>query len=104
MEAYAGRNARETTWRVLDAVETIADARGASMSQVSLAWLAAQPGVASVILGSRTAAQLTENLGAVDLELTPAELGSLDDASAPVTADYPYGAPGIDQRSRPIID
>ncbi len=58
MEAYGPRNAQERTWRVIDAVATIADGRGVSMSQVALAWLADRPAVTSVILGARTIAQL----------------------------------------------
>ncbi|MDA4835676.1 aldo/keto reductase, partial [Enterobacter hormaechei] len=51
MEAWEARNADERTWRVLDAVSEVAEAHGVSSSQVSLAWLAAQPAVTSVILG-----------------------------------------------------
>ena len=38
MEAYGRRNPEERTWRVIDAV-VAAEARGASMAQVALAWL-----------------------------------------------------------------
>ena len=38
-------------WDVIDAVSEIADAHGASRSQVALAWVGAQPAVTSVILG-----------------------------------------------------
>ena len=62
VEAYAGRNAEERTWRVLDAVRQVAEERGVSMSAVSLAWLAARPAVTSVILGARTTEQLDDNL------------------------------------------
>src|SRR3954447_5855578 len=50
MEAWEARNADERTWRVVDAVNAIGGAHGASSSQVALAWLGAQPGVTSVIL------------------------------------------------------
>ena len=53
MEAFAARNADERTWRVIDAVAALAEARGVSAAEVSLAWLAAQPAVTSVILGAR---------------------------------------------------
>ncbi|GHD41496.1 aldo/keto reductase [Mycetocola manganoxydans] len=102
MEAWEARNANERTWRVLDAVAEIADAHSASASQVSLAWLGAQPAMTSVILGARTIEQLTDNLGAVDLALSAEELQRLTDASAPELDDYPYGAAGIAQRNRPV--
>lgn len=56
----------------------------------------------SVILGARTVAQLTDNMGAADLSLTPEELQQLTDASAPRVDDYPYGTAGVNQRNREI--
>lgn len=100
VEAYAGRNAAEQTWEVVDAVREIADARGASMAAVALAWLADAPAVTSVILGARTIEQLDDNLTAGDLVLDAAERDRLDKASAPRVADYPYGQAGVDQRGR----
>jgi len=102
VEAYARRNAQQRTWDVIDAVQSIATDRGVSMAQVSLAWLAAQPAVSSVILGARTTEQLTDNLGSASVDLTGPELARLDEASDPQPADYPYGGPGTTQRSRKI--
>jgi aryl-alcohol dehydrogenase-like predicted oxidoreductase len=102
MEAWEARNADERTWRVVDAVKEIAEAHGASSSQVSLAWLGAQPAVTSVILGARTVKQLQDNMGAVDLGLSAEELQRLTDASAPRIDDYPYGTAGVAQRNRKI--
>ncbi|KGM08836.1 aldo/keto reductase [Cellulomonas bogoriensis] len=102
MEAWEARNADERTWRVIDAVGEVAGAHGASMSQVALAWLAAQPAVTSVILGARTVEQLTDNMGAADLELTPDQLDRLTEVSAPRVDDYPYGTAGVQQRHRPV--
>jgi aryl-alcohol dehydrogenase (NADP+) len=102
MEAWEARNADERTWRVVDLVRSIADSRGASASQVALAWLAAQPAVTSVILGARTVEQLNDNLGAVDLVLTPDELATLTNASSPRVDAYPYGTAGVGQRNRTI--
>ena len=102
MEAWEKRNAQERTWRIIDTVTGIADERGASASHVALAWVAAQPAVTSVILGARTQDQLADNLASAGLELTPEELGRLDEVSTPTFGDYPYGTPGIEQRSRRI--
>jgi aryl-alcohol dehydrogenase-like predicted oxidoreductase len=102
MEAYGPRNAHERTWRIIDAVREIAEGRGVPMSQVALAWVADRPAVTSVILGARSVAQLDENLGAADLHLSDKETARLTDASAPLVADYPYGAPGVEQRSRSL--
>jgi aryl-alcohol dehydrogenase-like predicted oxidoreductase len=77
-------------------------AKGANQAQVSLAWLAAQPAVTSVILGARNTDQLADNLGAASVELTPDELERLDEVSAPVVSDYPYGRAAAGQRHRAI--
>ena len=102
MEAWEARNADERTWQVLDAVSAVAEAHGASKSQVALAWLLARPAVTSVILGVRTTGQLADNLGAADLVLDDAELQALTDASTPRVDDYPYGTAGVAQRQRKI--
>ena len=87
---------------MLDTVRGIADERGVSMSAVSLAWLAARPAVTSVILGARTTEQLDDNLTAADLVLDADQMRLLDEASAPLVGDYPYGAAGVRQRARDL--
>jgi aryl-alcohol dehydrogenase-like predicted oxidoreductase len=51
--------------------------------------LLARPVVSSVIFGARTVAQLDENVGAADVQLTSDVLGRLDAVSAPELG-YPY--------------
>lgn len=102
MEAYGPRNQQERTWQILDAVQLIAKARGRSMAQVALAWVAQQPAVTSVILGARTREQLADNLAAASLALTQQEIDALNFASAPELDDYPYGIGGVNQRRRKI--
>ena len=102
MEAYAPRNAKEKTWNVIETVQKIASAHGATAAQVSLAWLAAQPAVTSVILGARTREQLKDNLGAAHVMLTTDDLAELDAVSKPEMDEYPYGPQGIGQRNRKI--
>ncbi|MCW2615487.1 MAG: aldo/keto reductase [Frankiales bacterium] len=100
MEAYDRVSGRARTWDVLEAVQDVAEARGASMAQVALAWVRDRPGVSSVILGARTLGQLEANLAAADVVLTQDETARLDAVSDPRPADYPYGGPAIEQRSR----
>lgn len=101
-EAFEPRNAQERTWRVLDALEATAKARGVSMAEVALGWLVDRPSVTSVILGARTVEQLNENLKAQQTKLTADEVASLDAASTPTITDYPYGGGGTRQRTRPM--
>ncbi|GGI07073.1 aldo/keto reductase [Egicoccus halophilus] len=102
MEAYSRRSALDRTWDTIDVVRAIAEDRGVSMAQVALAWVAQRPMVTSVILGARTTEQLDDNLAAAGLRLDDDEMARLDGVSAPPVADYPYGAPGVAQRSRAL--
>jgi aryl-alcohol dehydrogenase-like predicted oxidoreductase len=102
VEAYDKRSGAERTWAVVEAVQAVAEGRGASMAAVALAWVHDRPAVSSVILGARTTEQLTANLAAVGLHLTPEETAWLDAPSDPAPADYPYGPAGLEQRSRSV--
>jgi aryl-alcohol dehydrogenase-like predicted oxidoreductase len=102
VEAYDRRSTGQRTWDVIDAVGSVASARGVTMAQVALAWLVDRPTVSSVILGARTVEQLQDNLDAAGLHLDGEEVVRLDAASDPAPADYPYGGPGIEQRSRAL--
>jgi len=102
VEAYDVRSRQQRTWDVVEAVQRVAGERGSSMAQVALSWLVDRPSVTSVILGARTTEQLADNLGAAGLHLSPEESAVLDAASDPLPADYPYGGPGQQQRSRPV--
>jgi len=79
---------KERLWRVLDVLRPIAQARGASVAQVALAWLLAQPHVTSVILGAKNREQLLDNLGAAKVTLGTDELKAINEASA-LPGEYP---------------
>ncbi len=101
MEAY-DRRGSERTWRIIDAVDRVAQERGLTMAEVALAWVTNRPAVVSTILGARTTDQLAANLQAAGLEFSDAEEASLDRASDLAPGDYPYGELGLDQRSREL--
>ena len=86
-EAYE-RRAVERNFRVVDAASVIAEAHGASVPQVAIAWLLGVDGVTAPILGARTPAQLDELLGAGELELSAEERARLE-APAPPAPIYP---------------
>jgi aryl-alcohol dehydrogenase-like predicted oxidoreductase len=102
VEAYDRRSASQRTWDVIEAVQEVAGSRGWSMARVALAWLVDRPMMTSVILGARTVEQLEDNLGAAELHLDAQEIARLDAVSDPGAADYPYGGPGVEQRSRAL--
>jgi len=99
MEAY-DRRGTDRTWRVIDAVQKVAEDRGVSMAEIALAWVTDRPAVSATILGARTLGQLETNLRAAGLHLSAAETAALDAASDPHAPDYPYGELGVDQRAR----
>lgn len=65
---------------VLDLIGEIADERGATMAQVSLAWMLCKKSWIVPIPGSRKPERLRENLGAADIELAADEVESIDAA------------------------
>jgi aryl-alcohol dehydrogenase-like predicted oxidoreductase len=69
--------------RVVDAVCTAAEGLGVAPIDVALAWVRDRPGVSSILLGSRTAAQLRGALRAEELTLPPEIRTALDEVSAP---------------------
>lgn len=76
-------------YRIIDALVEVGEAHGVSAAQVALAWLAGRPGVASIIVGAHTEAQLKDNLAAASLVLTADERQRLDDVSLQPLL-YPY--------------
>ncbi|MEU7044116.1 aldo/keto reductase [Streptomyces varsoviensis] len=79
----------ERNLAIADAVKEIAAELGRTPSQVGLAWAMHQPDVTAPIIGARTAAQLEDNLGALDVDFTAAQLARLDELSA-IDLGYPH--------------
>ena len=71
------RYMHERGWAVLDALLAVAEARGATPTQVALAWQLARPSVTAPIASATSVAQVQELLGAAALKLTPEELAAL---------------------------
>jgi aryl-alcohol dehydrogenase-like predicted oxidoreductase len=80
---------QEYLYRVVDALDEVAQETGKSVSQVALNWLFQRPTISTVIVGARNEQQLRENLGSVGWNLTPDQVQRLDAASA-VRPIYPY--------------
>jgi aryl-alcohol dehydrogenase-like predicted oxidoreductase len=69
---------------VVDELTGVAADRGCTPAQVAIAWLLGRRAPELVpILGVRSAEQLADNLGALEVELTESERARLDDAAAP---------------------
>ena len=76
-------------YKIVDAIDVIAEETGKSVSQIALNWLTQRPTVSSVIVGARNEEQLRQNLGAVGWKLTVEQMARLDDASK-TPLPYPY--------------
>ncbi len=88
LEEATHRRAIERNFRVVDEARAIAEAHGATIPQVAIAWLLATEGVTAPIVGARTFEQLEDLLPAADLTLTPEEYDRLA-APAPPPETYP---------------
>ncbi len=65
---------------MLTAMDRIAEETGATLAQIALAWLIAQPGVTAPIASATSVDQLEESMGALTLELTREHIDLLTDA------------------------
>ncbi|HEY5676694.1 MAG TPA: aldo/keto reductase [Myxococcales bacterium] len=81
--------ATEQNWRTLEMVLEVARRHDTSPASVALAWLLGKPEVSSVIVGARTVEQLEDNLRALEVKLSEAEMKELDEVSRPAWG-YPY--------------
>jgi aryl-alcohol dehydrogenase-like predicted oxidoreductase len=76
-------NLTEKAYAIIDVLQKVAKELDSTVARVALAWVQGQPGVASTIIGARTLEQLDNNLGALDLKLTPQQVAALDEVSKP---------------------
>jgi len=67
---------------VLDAMDSVVEATGATHAQVALAWLIAQPGVTAPIASATSVKQIEDLLPAMTLELSKDQLDALMVAGA----------------------
>jgi aryl-alcohol dehydrogenase-like predicted oxidoreductase len=79
----------ERLYRIVDALDIVAEETGKTVPQVALNWLLQRPTVSTVLMGARNEEQLRQNLGAIGWNLTPEQVARLDAASG-VTPPYPY--------------
>ncbi len=79
----------EYVYKVVDALDEVAQETGKTVAQLALAWVLARPTISTVIIGARDEKQLRANLAAAEITLTPAQIGKLDAASQTKLA-YPY--------------
>jgi aryl-alcohol dehydrogenase-like predicted oxidoreductase len=72
----------------IDAMTKMAEAKGATVAQIALAWLLHQKVVTSVIIGAKRVEQLDDNIAATQVKLNEDELAALDEVSQ-LASEYP---------------
>jgi 1-deoxyxylulose-5-phosphate synthase len=74
---------QDSDFQVVDRVTEIARKRGISNAQIALAWVLAQPGITSPIVGARRMEHLDDAVAAVELKLDDQELKALEEPYRP---------------------
>lgn len=88
----------ERLFRIIDALDVVAEQTGKSIPQIALNWLLGKKTVANVIIGARDEKQLIENIGATGWSLTAEQSALLEQAS-----DVPPVYPVWHQRGFAIL-
>jgi aryl-alcohol dehydrogenase-like predicted oxidoreductase len=77
--------AREANLALVELLNEIAGRKKATPAQIAIAWILAQKPWIVPIPGTRKLERLEENIRAVEVELTPADLGEIDRAASKIT-------------------
>jgi 1-deoxyxylulose-5-phosphate synthase len=86
---------------IVDAVGTIAEARGASRAQVALAWLHSKPVVTAPLVGANTTSQIDDAVASLMIELTAEEIAALE---RPYTPRYDFQGTSDEAEMQKIRD
>jgi aryl-alcohol dehydrogenase-like predicted oxidoreductase len=76
---FSGENL-DRNLALVDELRSVATELGVSVAQVAIAWVGAQGDDIVPLVGARTRERLTESLGAVDIQLTPQQLATIESA------------------------
>jgi len=73
----------DRNWKIVGALRQVALETGETPAKVALAWVTGRPGVTSTLIGASRAEQVTDNIAALDVVLSPTHRAELDSISAP---------------------
>ena len=88
---------------IADAIKPLAEEKGCTPAELSLAWVRQQPGVTAPITGVRTMDQLESSLRSLDVTFTPEELARIDRIAPPGTAASDYYDITVFERLRDTV-
>jgi aryl-alcohol dehydrogenase-like predicted oxidoreductase len=93
----------EYLYKVVDAIDAVAQETGKTVPQIALNWLLQRPTVSTLVIGARNEEQLRQNLGALGWTLTTDQIARLDAASE-LPLPYPYWHQrGFAERNPPAV-
>ena len=75
--------AEEMDRKVVDRLGEVAERKGISRARLALAWLLSKPGVTAPIVGATKPGHLEDAVAALEVKLTPEEIGLLEEPYAP---------------------
>jgi aryl-alcohol dehydrogenase-like predicted oxidoreductase len=96
---FTGEN-RERNQRVIEALGSVAGEKGATATQLAIAWVLAKGPRIVPLVGARTRAQLAESLAALQFELTPEDVARIEQAIPPTAV----AGTRYDQHQMRILD
>lgn len=79
---------KQKAYDIIDVMTEIGKHLNVSVATVALNWVINQPAITSTIIGAKNLQQLTDNIAAVTLQLTPEDMQQLNDVSA-LASEYP---------------
>jgi aryl-alcohol dehydrogenase-like predicted oxidoreductase len=79
---FTGQN-RERNQGILEGLRAFASEKGVTASQVAIAWVLGRGRSIVPVIGARTRAQLAESLGALHVDLSPADMSRLEEIIPP---------------------
>ncbi len=94
---------QEYLYKVVDALDEVANETGKTVPQIALNWLLQRPTVSTLIIGARNEEQLKANLGSVGWKLTAEQVAKLDAASeAPLAYPYWHQRQFVERNPKPV--
>ena len=79
---YGGMLFTERNFGIVDVLREVADELGVPMAQAALAWVLSRSGVSTLLMGASRPEQVTANIAALPITLSPEQQARLDAASA----------------------
>lgn len=82
-ERYEKPEFSKGTYDVIDRLIEVSKEKGVTPTEIALAWVMSRPGVTSTLMGVRTLQHLNDNIKAMEVELSKADIASLNEVSDP---------------------